>query len=37
MNEFNRNTSGDILELGLAPKIEVGGGGSMGLSLVMKF
>ena len=37
MNEFNRNTSGNILELGLAPKIEVGDGGALGLSLVMKF
>ena len=37
MNEFNRTTSGDKLELGLSPEIEFGEGGALGLSLVLKF
>jgi len=37
MNEFNRSSSGDILELGVSPQIELGDGGALGVSFVMKF
>ena len=37
MNELNQNSPDIEYELGLAPKIEVGDGGALGLSLVMKF
>jgi len=37
MNEFNRVSTGDRLELGVSPKVEVGDGGAMGLSLVLRF
>lgn len=37
MNEFNRNTTGDKLELGLRPEIGIGDGGTLGLAFSLKF